>query len=220
MIELLVVIGIIGLLAAILLTAIWGVRRSGKITKCLNNLRQLQTALEIYRTNHNDFPPWLAALWPSYCDQREAFVCPMDLTEGTEGGRPDWITQDQFPNADKDGPDRDNPGSGQENWFSSSYLYEFNSEPCEWMASVTGAEKDAYDTNGDGVISWLEAKLAQVNGIAWDGMSREAHNGAVPVIRCFWHCREEGGLDNTDKVLNITYNYRVYQGRPKWEDDN
>jgi prepilin-type N-terminal cleavage/methylation domain-containing protein len=227
LIELLVVIGVIGILAAILLTAVFKARASSRVTACLSNLRQLSIAIECYRTDGKDaFPPWLASLWPVYTkENRKVFLCPSDKTEGAEGGRPDWIPEaEQFHNADRDGPDRDT-GSGGEDWFRSSYLYEFNREQCEWW-SGTDAEKSFYDTNGDGVVSWYEAKIVQVKGGAWtyEGQpyqidEKDVYGGRVPVMRCFWHSEQEGGLDAHDRVLNITYNYRIYMGKPKWEDD-
>jgi prepilin-type N-terminal cleavage/methylation domain-containing protein len=227
LVEVLVVIGVIGILASILLVAVFKGKGQARVTYCLNNLRQLALSLEMYRADHKDkFPTWLASLWPTYTNKdRRIFVCSVDLSKGAEGGRPDWIEFDQFPNADKDGPVRMSGASG-ENWFPSSYLYEFNGEECEWC-KPTGAEKDFYDRDGDGVVSWYEAKIVQVLGGSWtdEGGSlhkidpKDVYNGRVPVIRCFWHADKANGLEDTDRVLNICYNYRIYMGRPEWEKD-
>jgi prepilin-type N-terminal cleavage/methylation domain-containing protein/prepilin-type processing-associated H-X9-DG protein len=53
LIELLVVIAIIGVLSALLLPAIARAKNSGKVTSCLNNLRQLQLAWTMYADDHD-----------------------------------------------------------------------------------------------------------------------------------------------------------------------
>jgi prepilin-type N-terminal cleavage/methylation domain-containing protein len=57
LVELLVVIGIIGVLIAILLPAITKAREVAVRTKCLSNLRQVGTALIAYSTQFHDYLP-------------------------------------------------------------------------------------------------------------------------------------------------------------------
>lgn len=52
LIEVLVVIGIIGILAALLLPALARAKNSAEVTSCLNNLRQLQLAWTMYADDH------------------------------------------------------------------------------------------------------------------------------------------------------------------------
>jgi prepilin-type N-terminal cleavage/methylation domain-containing protein/prepilin-type processing-associated H-X9-DG protein len=54
LIELLVVIAIIAILAAMLLSALSAAKASSKSISCLNNLRQLQTAIHIYSDDERD----------------------------------------------------------------------------------------------------------------------------------------------------------------------
>ncbi len=61
MIELVVVIGIIGLLTALLLPAVQAAREASRATQCLNNLRQLGVALHNYHDARSCFPP--AVVW-------------------------------------------------------------------------------------------------------------------------------------------------------------
>jgi type II secretory pathway pseudopilin PulG len=61
MLELIVVIGIIGLLAALLLPAVQAARESARATQCFNNLRQLGVALHDYHDAHSCLPP--AVIW-------------------------------------------------------------------------------------------------------------------------------------------------------------
>jgi prepilin-type N-terminal cleavage/methylation domain-containing protein/prepilin-type processing-associated H-X9-DG protein len=57
LIELLVVIAIIGVLAALLLPALSRAKAQGAKTQCINNLRQLQLAWQIYSDDHDGWLP-------------------------------------------------------------------------------------------------------------------------------------------------------------------
>lgn len=59
--EVLVAIGIIGLLAALLLPAVQAAREAARATQCFNNLRQLGLALQSYHDVHSCLPP--AVVW-------------------------------------------------------------------------------------------------------------------------------------------------------------
>ena len=57
LIELLVVIAIIGLLAALMLSAVSGAKSNAQRTNCANNLRQIDLALRMYSDDSNDAAP-------------------------------------------------------------------------------------------------------------------------------------------------------------------
>jgi prepilin-type N-terminal cleavage/methylation domain-containing protein/prepilin-type processing-associated H-X9-DG protein len=85
LIELLVVVAIIAILAAMMSPALSRAKVKAKQISCLNNLRQLQMALQMYADDFNDHVPprtsnganWIAKLQPYYQDRR-VLVCPTD----------------------------------------------------------------------------------------------------------------------------------------------
>lgn len=81
LVELLVVIAIIGVLIALLLPAVQAAREAARRTQCVNNLKQLGLAVQMYHDTHNAIPPsrapchyatWAALIWP-YLEQTNAW---------------------------------------------------------------------------------------------------------------------------------------------------
>jgi prepilin-type N-terminal cleavage/methylation domain-containing protein len=83
LIEMLVVIAIIALLAAMLLPSVARTKESGRRVSCINNLKQLGYAAIIYADdNEDELPPRKLAFWPTrlhpyYFDIR-ILKCPTD----------------------------------------------------------------------------------------------------------------------------------------------
>ncbi len=209
--ELLIVIAIISLLAAMLLPALGNARERARQANCTGNLRQFSQAIQMYMDDWDrQYPPWLSTLYPSYLSSEKTYICLSDPTGGAEGGRADWCEEfnetDDFIDADLHGGNNGTvPGN--------SYFYEFAIAACSWFESSYNPgdqEFEDADTNGDDTITWCEAK-------AWQ-MEYQGYHGRVPIVRCFWHAGEPA-LDDSDRVLNIaSEDFDVYSSGPAWED--
>jgi len=93
LIELLVVIAIIAILAAMLLPALARAKESGKRISCLNNLRQLSLAAQMYVSeNQNFYPPrsytdrWPDKFYDSYGKNLNLLLCPTETKTPISNG--------------------------------------------------------------------------------------------------------------------------------------
>jgi prepilin-type N-terminal cleavage/methylation domain-containing protein len=90
LIELLVVIAIILILAAFLMPALRAAMERARRAKCINNLKQIGTAKEMYSLAYELECPWLSSLYPEFLDNPALYICPTDPYNGAEGSKPPW----------------------------------------------------------------------------------------------------------------------------------
>lgn len=233
LIELLVVIVIIAILAGILLPILSKVREEGRRSNCRNNLSQFGKSLAIYRSNFEDFdPPWLSVLYPEYLSAPEMFVCPSDENHGESGVQPLFINQgaNKFLEIwDTDGHKCENPPEvppmRNTHIKAASYTYEFSWAECTWWLGGLFPDESKYNGNGDGFVSWREAKYTEKHGLTENKDGKvvtyddEAYGGHVPIIRCFWHTDEADfasahlpDYGSASVVLNLSCGYHnVYR---------
>jgi prepilin-type N-terminal cleavage/methylation domain-containing protein len=91
LIELLVVIAIIGILAAMLLPALARAKESGRRISCLNNLKQLSLAAQMYvNESQGAYPPrsgtdrWPDKFYDNYGRNIKLLLCPSETTNTPE----------------------------------------------------------------------------------------------------------------------------------------
>lgn len=230
LVEMLVVIAVILILAGMLLPALNKAREKARQSNCENNLHQFSVAVMLYKQDHRDnMPPWLSSLVPQYIPRGDIFVCKSDRTEGSDGSKP---------NAPGGGPDDDHPvldkqysetddNKGRNGITACSYLYEFSAATCDWWNGyiVSGGSSDDLDTNGDGIVSWCEAKVYQLaHGDNTNG-NTPYDETCFPMIRCFWHFQEMSyrvihPLDGPQKLgltINVAYAGNVFRAPVTWE---
>ena len=112
LIELLIVVAIIGILAALLLPALVAARTSAKVSSCAANLRQIQLGIVMYADDYNDVIPvddgsgnigsklWPARLasvtGPPYNNQKYSgtvWTCPL---ADSDIPKPHWLFVDRW----------------------------------------------------------------------------------------------------------------------------
>lgn len=81
LVELLTVIGIIALLAAILLPVLVQAKAAARQTTCTSNLRQIGLAVRMYEQDYNDLPMTEKQL-SAFVNNPAIMHCPSDPTEG------------------------------------------------------------------------------------------------------------------------------------------
>jgi len=94
LIELMVVMAIILILAGLLTPGLMGAREQAKKTNCLNNLKQIYTAMQLYISAENEQYPaaagWGGLLYPNYLDDDKVFDC-QDTTKIGNASDPDYV---------------------------------------------------------------------------------------------------------------------------------
>ncbi len=185
LVELLMVIGVMGILAALLLVAVQRGRKNARITSCKSNLRQFSQALQMRRNDTGDilggYPDFLSNFYSQYIDAKEIYICPSDGTKGWEGSKP---AHDSNQYEETDDVNRDQRVPSEPN---SPYDYMRNREiaSCSYIYEFCGAPYSG-DTHKP-KRSWRQVKLEEMKKGTKVGGQHVDVFGHVPLVRCFWH---------------------------------
>lgn len=96
LVEMLTVLGLIGVLIAVLIPAVLRARATARGTQCLNNLRQIALGFQFYAEAHrNRFPqpsdkPWEMEIAPHLEMQQGVFHCPADTATAKDDLSYEW----------------------------------------------------------------------------------------------------------------------------------
>ncbi len=228
LIEMLIVITIIAVLAALLIPAISLAKRELAKVRCSNNLQQLGMGIEVMRQEKDDlFPGRLVDLFDkAYSGSYERgleklMICPLDQSRGTTGFNrmSIWDQYDEL-REDKDDPLR-SPARTNPRLAPCSYLYEASEQIVtsvslmnKFFAAIPGADRPSNP-------SWAQAKKEQQRSGNMDasGVFGDAFPSSFfPVLRCYWHHKWTVANSRTDeRMINLSWDLNVFKSIPYWE---
>lgn len=217
LVELLVVIGIIAILAAMLMPALQKAQLAARQSQCINNLKQISLGMEMYRNENKDrFPYWASNLYPVYTNTKKVFQCP-NHPPGFKNDNGEWdphpgdgnqfvATYDYPADSGRGGINNSTPTDVG----GVSYFYEMSDAKCSWNLDGSGLSGD---------YSWAELKDYQLKSGKADGSGYDPT--LFPVLRCFWHyskkSQRDDGWSEARPALNISYAGNYFMSTFEWE---
>lgn len=212
LVEMLTVIAVMVILAGLILGSLRGARERGRKTQCMNNMRNLALAVQMYRDDHYKHeikdPPWLSTMHGrSEASSQKVYFCPNDRENGQLPPRTLYSKLNPTGPAYNETHDHiNNPDPSRNGLYPEftgcSFLYEF----CY-----------AIKSGGFGAgRPWVEIKLEQMNeGDQYSNYQPYSHTDFA-MIRCFWHMETPSG--GRREVMNISYGGRAFQSGVAWQE--
>lgn len=226
LVELLVVIGIIAILAALLMPALNKAREKAHQTECVNQLKQISLGMEMYRNdNRGDFPYWISNLYPNYINTKKVYQCPNDSRNRKKPSK-EWDPHPGDGTRYADAYDRPVDktkvvvnGSDPTDVGGVSYFYEMSDAKCTGVWTLPGFTP----SNDNGTYSWAELKEYQLKSGGDDGRGYDPT--IFPVVRCFCHYQKgtEKAKHGDDEwywarpILNVAYAGNFFMSYSYWE---
>lgn len=221
LVELLVVIGIIAILAALLMPALNKAREKAQQTQCVNQLKQISLGMEMYRNDNRDrFPYWISNLYPDYINTKKVYQCPSDSRnrgKAEDQWDPHPLDGDDFKAVYDSSKNSGLHGVSGTDVGGVSYFYEMSDAKCGWRLDDFEPSKTPYP--------WSELKEYQLKSGEGYGGKGGVEGGydptLFPVVRCFNHYTKKGS--NTDgssgfrPVLNVAYAGNFFMSFVQWE---
>jgi len=235
LLELLAVICIIGILAAVLTSSIRVGMKNARQADCKTKLRQIGIALAIYRSEHdNRVPDWISNLYPEYVDDRSLYVCFADENKGRDTPVPQTYLRKI---------------SDQGNFYTSKATWdnEFGTGPTRTLA-VTRCSYCYEFSAAEGAGSWYSGvdlpphelgfktigQYKRIQMLYGDEHNKSIDNvqmpypaSQIPIVRCCHHWKDQSVLGaQSDRqstvarrplILNVAYAGNVYASPPYWE---
>lgn len=182
LIELLVVIAIIAILAAILFPVFAKAREAARKTQCTSNMKQLATALTMYRTDYDgQFTfggwyekdgdagrDWQNTIFP-YVKSKQAYWCPSSTDiHDLQNEKPDW------------------------NRTATDYLYNNN------LAGGTSPMKEA------AVVAPADCVMLIEGHSDWNNQTCQPGWASTPIANNYW-CREYTTFGNNGSLVTGTW---------------
>ena len=238
LLELLVVIGIIGILSSALVVSVQSGYKQARQTNCKSNLRQFGVGLTIYRGEHdNKTPGWISNLYPDYVDDRSMYVCRADINGGRDRPRPKELLaliKDSGNSADQTSywDNKQNLDARRNKAIECcSYFYEFSMAPANsgwYKGSVSLPSSTVINSMAD--FKTVQLRYGDQANIV-NGQQMPYSASRVPIARCFHHFRDQKVIcfqnsadgtksGNTKKdfiTINVAYAGNVFVGPTWWE---
>ena len=203
--ELMVVMGIIIILAAISLPIITMVRKQAKDALCRNNLQQIGIGITGFQqVNGNKFPATFESLFVSggvmEGESRKVLICPFDTQKGKSplmGRPPNW---DVFPELRQG---------------DCSYLFEAADVPMGTAAqNIEFLNGDTWNKHG---LTWADAKVYALKNDNTD--FKPFRLSDFPIVRCFFHTTWPSNSSSAKekRVLNLAWDMSLFWSIPEWE---